>query len=259
MNIVGDLSRQVRWLQKVTFAVAGVQVFSVFPGSAGGIVSDTVKRLVVGFKSVTEHIWRVIGQFIQIDFRGYEDELTFSMLVLLPYVMHLKGVKFESPVMDENKILSVLNVLSFLFVNYVFFNREYDYSDLIYQVRLRSSLAAAPFLFIFSIALFLSLKNDIEYRFYIKFSLIYVLSTFFMVCLFYIIQDFDYFLEFRSPVVFLVASFLSNLAYFFAVACRVDGYYPLLFCCVCYLFYFCMDKILQWAPAIDRCLSSLGA
>lgn len=251
---LGDIRFQFRWLQKVAFAFAGVQIFAAFPGEVESVVSNIARRIVLSFNVVTTKIWNFVGDFVEVDFSGFEGQLTFSMLVLSPYLFSFRHVRIESPLVDENRILALLNFLSFVFVSSVFNSVEQYKEPRAFEV----AISVAPLLLVFMCLGFYGLFVDVENRVITRLVVIWVVLSLLLLSVLNIVADFAYLKEADRPFVFVFVSLTSSFAYACGLMFRINGRYPLLACVMFYLFYFVFDKILLWGAATERLLSSWG-
>ena len=249
----GNIRRQVTWLGSVAAMAGGLQIFSQLPGEFNNFVSDTFIRIVLNFKIVTNSIWEFLGNYIGVEIDGFEGALTFSCLVVAPYIFRYRDIRMGNLFDEENRLLTSLNFLSFVFVSNVFSSEYNEFND--WYI----ALSAVPLLF-FMVGIIIN--GYIKEYYY--FNVIRILVSISIVsslifCIIILIFNMDEITLTDNYIVLLIVTLLSNSAYSFGLFFKIEGYYPLLFACVFFAMYYLMDLVLRASPSIDSYLTSIGA
>ena len=108
--VVGDVRKQGRWVVTVAASASALHLFSV-AGPAGDQLSDLVQRLILSYNAVLSEVWRILGYIININLVIYRDQLTFSILMISPFILRFRILKRNFITEDDNKILSTLNFI----------------------------------------------------------------------------------------------------------------------------------------------------
>lgn len=250
---IGDVHHQIRWIGNVAAVAGGLQIFSNLPSEFGHVYSKLFFRIVVNFRSFTAGIWNIFGDFINVDLSGFENQLTFSCLVAIPYLVFFKRIRSGSFFDEENKLLGSLNFVSFLFISNVF-SPAFD------GVRPGElSLNSIPIvLFVLCIVLYTHFRYG-SFRPRLRYAVLAISLTIFILILFDVMNNINNLMQIPNFITFVLITLLVNSIYSLGLFFRIQGYYPLLTGCIFFFLYYIIDWLLKIAPIINNSLSEMGA
>ena len=252
MSRIQNLKYQIGWVASVASVVAALQILSGFAGEAGDFLSRTFSRIVLHFDAIFEYIWSTISKYSGIDFSPYSNQLTFSAIILFPYLFRWKNIKAGFVLDDQYPALALLNLASVSVISSAipYFRPENWFF----------AATMAPFSFYFIFLSMYSIYRDGDYRLISRYLVLILGSIGILLSMYLIYIDFDEISKLENPTIAFITTSAASTSYVIGILLRLEGYYPFLYACIMYLVLFSIDYFLrEFAPRVDAFLTSIGA
>ncbi len=252
---LGDIKKQGLWIIMATSAAAGLQLFSII-GPTGELLYDLFKRIIINYQTLFSYIWKQIGNALNVNLSIYKDQLTLSSLILAPYAIRMKHVRFDSILNDDNKLLSYLNLICIIFIS-TSISRELSSPHRMETWSFAVSML--PFSLIFMYMSWNSKNHEIEYP--IIRDIIFIISLLISsISISIIIYHYGNILSIFQPKTTLLCHILYSTSYMIAMLFKINGRYPFLYIVLFYFTIYILNYFsMEIYPAANSWLISIGA
>jgi hypothetical protein len=249
-----SLRSQISWLGVAAAIPSGLAMFSKIKGDAGSQIGDLLYRVVLNYNNIISYIFRSISKVFSLDLFEYRNEFSFFIIILIPYIIRHRKVKFGGFLESNQRLLAVLNLTSISLISVAFpHNHAEPWAISVFLLVGLIFLIGYLTYFFVNYADFENSKKRNFITGMIAFA--YVLFS-----VVYISKNITNVFELNEWIVPFCAVLLSKFSYLFASLFRKDGNYPFLFASIFYIVLFCLDFFSRDIfPKVDSFLRSIGA
>ncbi|WP_156815968.1 hypothetical protein [Ahrensia kielensis] len=228
-------------------ALAGLTLFT----SVEEKFASWVSRVVLGYEAVITFLWGGLSDIVGVDFTPFKNELSLSLLLLGPYIVRVRKVTFGSFIDGKNRLLHFINFIALSIIVGAFPPHTSGSFSLALGVFCLGTL--------FLVTAIYGLAIEPIYRRKVRLAFALMMPFLIGWSIYSLISNNQELLAFESPYVALFAIFISQVSYIFGIMCKVEDYFPFLFCLIAYAVIWSINYFsLNLVPVVDGALLSIG-